>query len=56
MWMYDSTNYLMVELETIIALATITYIIEKQIYKLQWMNKCSMILSMIDKDVLLRVF
>ena len=57
MWTYDLTDHLMVELETIIALATMTYIVEKICMSyIQWMNECSMISSMINKYVLLRVF
>ena len=33
MWTYDLTNHLMVELETIIALATMTYIVKTNLYE-----------------------
>ena len=51
------TNDLMVELDTIIALATMMYTVETNLYKLHPMDEqCSMILSMINEYVLLRVF
>ena len=34
MWTYNLTNHSMVALETIIALATIIYIVEKNLYEL----------------------
>ena len=39
MWTYDLTNHLMVELETIIALATMTYIVETNLYELHPMDE-----------------
>ena len=46
----------MVELETIIGLATIPYIVETNLYKLHPMDeKNSSILSTINKYILLRV-
>ena len=58
MWIYDLTNHLMVELETIIALATMIYIVVVIFLKnyIRWINAHSMISPMIIKYVLLRVF
>ena len=39
MWTYDLTDHLMVELETIIALATMTYIVETNLYELHPMDE-----------------
>ena len=39
MWTYDLTDHLMVMLETIIALATMTYIIETNLYELHLMKE-----------------
>lgn len=38
MWAYDLTEHLMVGLETIIPLATITYIVEMNLYVLHPMD------------------
>ena len=44
-WTYDLTDHVMVELEIIIALATMTYIVKTNSYGLyQWLNKCLLIL------------
>ena len=64
MWTCDMTNHAMVELDTIIALATTTSIIETNLYELhptdmsyiQCMKECLIISSMIYKNVLLRIF
>jgi len=54
MWTYDVTDHLMVGLETVIALSTLTYIVETICMScIQWMNECSMISSMINGYVLL---
>lgn len=34
MWTYDMTNHLMIKLETIMALATMTYIVKTKLYEL----------------------
>ena len=39
MWTYNLTSHLMVELEIIIALATMTYVVEINLYELYPMNK-----------------
>ena len=39
MWTYDLIDRLMVELETIIALAAMTYIVETNLYELHSMNE-----------------
>ena len=39
MWTYDLIDRLMVELETIIALAVMTYIVETNLYELHSMNE-----------------
>ena len=39
MWTYDLTDRLMIELETIIALATMTYIAKTNLYELNLMDK-----------------
>ena len=64
MWTCDMTNHAMVELDTIIALATTTSITETNLYELhptdmsyiQCMKECLIISSMIYKNVLLRIF
>ena len=38
MWPYDLTDYLMLELETTIVLATMTYTIETNLYELHAMD------------------
>ena len=38
-WVYDLRDHLIVELETIIALATMTYIVETNLYELHPMNE-----------------
>ena len=35
LWTYDLTDHITVDLETIIALATITFVIEKNLYELR---------------------
>jgi hypothetical protein len=39
MWTYDLTNHLMVGLKTIIALSTLTYIVESNLDELHLMNE-----------------
>jgi hypothetical protein len=39
MWTYDMTIHLTVELDAVIALATMIYIIKKNLYKLHIMNE-----------------
>ena len=39
MWTYDLTDHLMIELETIIALNTMTYIVETNLYESHPMNE-----------------
>ena len=57
MWTYDLTNYTMVELETMIALATMICIVETNLLSyIQWMNNCVINSSMINKYVLPIVF
>lgn len=53
MWTYALTYYLMLKLKTIIALASMTYIVELNLCKL---FNGSMKCSMTNKDILLRVF
>ena len=56
-WTCNLTNDLMVELETIIALAIMIYNVEKNSYKLHPMDEqYSMIPSIINEYVLLRIF
>ena len=53
MWTYNVTDNLMVELKTIIALVTMTYILEKnRMSYINWVNECSMISLVINKYVL----
>ena len=50
LWTYDLTYHIMVELETIIALATITFVVGKTYMSyILWMKKCLMILSMTNE-------
>jgi hypothetical protein len=39
MWTYDVTDHLMVGLETVIALSTLTYIVEKNMCELHPMDE-----------------
>jgi hypothetical protein len=39
LWTYDLTNHLMVGLKTIIALSTLTYIVESNLDELHLMNE-----------------
>ena len=39
MWIYDLINHLMIELETIIALAIMTFIVETNLYELHPVDK-----------------
>ena len=39
MWIYDLTDHLMVGLETVIAISTLTYVIETNLYELHPMNE-----------------
>ena len=39
MWTYDLTNHLMIKLETIVALATMTNIVETNLFKLPPTNE-----------------
>ena len=39
MWTYDLMNHLMLGLETIIALSTLVYIVELNLYELHPMNE-----------------
>ena len=39
LWTYDLTNHIMVDLETIIALAIVTFVVEKNVYELHPMNE-----------------
>ena len=53
MWTYNVTDNLMVGLKTIIALVTMTYILEKnRMSYINWVNECSMIFLVINKYVL----
>lgn len=40
MWIYDLTNHLTVELDTVIVLVIMTCIVETKLYKLHPMDKC----------------
>jgi hypothetical protein len=39
MWTYNLTNHLMVELETVIGLAIMVYIVETNLYELHLMDE-----------------
>ena len=53
MWTYDLKNHLMVELEIIIALAIMTYILETNLYELHPMNERVFNDFIIDKQLCL---